>query len=176
MLGASDRRLGELRGMFFEHYFSMSMPGSILRALIVFEERNGTTVYRRLERIGPTGQPCRRHYRYQGVALMLGDRIFLTDYEVGLRVELTQTVLYPDYAPRANSLLGVKVGVAAHRQRTPCCARVYLERAPAGVSWRCNLRDCGLFPANSNEIPYAIKQAIDNNAAGPHHFLAPMAG
>lgn len=176
VLGASESRLRELRGMFFEYYHSMSMPGSILRGLIAFEERNGTMIYRRLERMGPTGQVCRRHYRYQGIALMLGDRIFLTDYEYGLKVELTQTVLYPDYAPRANTLLGVKVGVAAHRQRTPSCARVYLERTPAGRGWRHNLRHCGTFPANTNEIPFTIKQAIDNNPSGPHHFLAPMAG
>lgn len=175
ILGASQGRLRELQGLFFEYYHSMSTPGSILRALTAFEEHNGTMTYRRLERIGPAGRACRRHFRYQGVALMLGDRIFLTDYEYGLKVELTQTVLYPDYARRANTLLGVRVGVAAHRQRTPCCARVYLERAPTG-SWRRHLRDCGLFPANSNEIPAAIRLAIDNNESGPHHFLAHMAG
>ena len=174
ILQKSESRALELQGSFFEHYFSMSTPGSILRSLIVFEERGGSVFYRRLERIGPPDRICRRHYRYQGVAIMLGDRIFLMDYEYGPTVELTQTVLYPDYSRRVKTLLGVKVGVAAHHQRTPCCARVYLERVPPARGWFGPLRSCGLFPGESNEIPETIKATIRNDTSGPHHFMAHM--
>ncbi len=172
ILQMSEARVLRLSGMFFEYYHSMSSPGSILRSLVVFEERDGSMVYRRLERIGPTDRVCGRHYRYQGIAVMLGDRIFLTDYEYGLNVELTQTVLYPDYSNRVNRLVGVKVGVAAHQQRTPCCTRVYLERVGAGSSWFGNLRRCGIFREESPDVPAEIKAVIDNHASGPHHFMA----
>lgn len=176
ILGMGDGRVLELQGMYFEHHYSMAVPGTILRALLVFETQGGLMAYRRLERIGPPDRVCRRHYRYQGIALMLGDRIFLSDYECSLRLELSQTVLFPDYAHRAATFLGVKLGVAANRQRAPCSARVLLQRAPAGSTWLGNLRHCGIFPEDSDAIPDEIRTAIDNRTSGPHHFLAQGAG
>ncbi|MEM7224584.1 MAG: helix-turn-helix transcriptional regulator [Pseudomonadota bacterium] len=172
VLQASSERALELRGTFFEYYFSMAMPGSIIRSLIALEARHGAVFYRRLERIGPWHKSNRRHCRFQGIAVMLGDRIFLTDYDAGLGMELSQTILYPDYASRVSTLLGIRLGIAAHQQRWPCCARVYLERTPAGNSWRQNLRLCGLYPSDSPEIEDSIKQAIDNSQTGRHQFLA----
>ena len=176
ILQRSGNRALELQGRFFEYHLSMSTPGAILRSLMVFAARDGVMAYRRLERAGPPFRLCRRHYRYQGVAVMLGERIFLVDHEVELNLEMTQTILYPDYASRPRTLLGVKVGVAAHQQRAPCCTRVYLERVPDGSSWIGNLRACGLFPGDSGLIPAAIRTAIDNTASGPHHFMAHVPG
>ena len=131
VLQASSHSQLDLEGMYFEYYHSMFMPGAILRSLISFEWEGTLLGYRRLERIGPAGQVCRRHYRYRGLVLLMGDRIFLTDYEYGLKVELTQTILYPDYMTPMRTLVGVKLGVAANQKRTPCATRVYLERVPA---------------------------------------------
>lgn len=171
----ADPRGREIAGSFFEYYQSMSTPGWLLRALIVFELLDGVVVYTRLERVAASGVPCHRHYRYQGVALMLGDRIMLTDHECRLRIELTQTILYPDYARTFTSLVGIKVGISANHARTPCAVRVFLERTPPGVSLLANLRRCGLYRPDDGSIPLGIRQAVDNSVSGPHHFLAPTA-
>lgn len=173
LLLEADPRGRQLVGSFFEHYLSMSMPGQVLRALIVFELQDNVVVYKRLERVGAPGGRCSRHYRYQGVALMLGDRIMLTDYECNLRIEMTQTILYPDYARSLNTLLGVKVGISANHQRTPCAARVLLERTPPSAGLLANLRRCGLYALDDPAISPHIRQAVDNRVSGPHHFLAP---
>lgn len=173
LLQESDPRARQLVGSFFEVYRSMSTPGQLLRTLIVFELQDGVVVYKRLERVGAPGGRCRRHYRYQGIALMLGDRIMLTDHECDLRIELTQTLLYPDYTRSLNTLMGVKVGISANHQRTPCAARVLLERAPPGAGLLANLRRCGLYGPDDAAIAPHIRQAVDNVASGPHHFLAP---
>lgn len=173
LLQEADPRGRQLVGSFFEVYHSMSMPGQLLRTLIVFELQDGVVVYKRLERVGAPGGRCRRHYRYQGIAMMLGDRIMLSDYECGLRIELTQTILYPDYSRSLSTLMGVKVGISANHQRTPCAARVLLERTPPGASLLANLRRCGLHGPDDDAIAPHIRQAVDNRVSGPHHFLAP---
>lgn len=173
LLQEADPRGRQLVGSFFEVYQSMSTPGRLLRTLIVFTLQDGMVTYQRLERVGTPGARCRRHYRYQGIALMLGDRIMLTDYECSLRIELTQTLLYPDYSRSLNTLMGVKVGISANHQRTPCAARVLLERTPPGASLLANLRRCGLYGLDDDAIAPTVRQAVDNRVSGPHHFLAP---
>jgi hypothetical protein len=172
LLRSSDSRLLGLHGTYFEYYASMSTPTRILCTLMAFEAQDGVLYYRRLERVGNPEGVCKKHYRYEGIALMLGDRIFLTDHECDLSVELTQTVLYPDYAKQTTRMQGVKLGVSANRQRFPCAARVYIERTPARSSVLANLRRCGLYLPDSPAIPPHVRAAVDNGDSGPDLFLA----
>ena len=168
----NDPRIRKLEGTFFEYYFSMSTPGMVLRSLIGFRVQGDLLTYRRLERIAPTGQSGRRVYRYVGAAVMTGDRIFMHDYETGAGIELTQTVLCPDYSHRWNSLHGVKLGVAANSEHLPCAVRVVLERTPPRASIRSNLRRCGLIAPDSAELPPDLLPMIENTAPGPYLFSA----
>ncbi|NHF72586.1 helix-turn-helix transcriptional regulator [Paracoccus sp. 12-3] len=167
-----DRRVLELTGSFFEYYYSMSQRGRIVRSLVVFAPEGEHVFYRRLERMGPFNRPGRRHHRYQGSALLLGDRIFLNDYEYDSGIELTQSVLYPDYTHTWTCLHGVKIGVSANRNHTPCSVRTYFERAAPGLPLIGHLRRCGVFAADSPDIPPHIPGRIDNTASGPHVFDA----
>ena len=172
LLRHSDPRLLGLHGTYFEYYASMSTPGRILCTLMSFEAQDGVLYYRRLERIGDPARACKKHYRYEGIALMLGDRIFLTDHECELGVELTQTALYPDYAKLTARMHGIKIGVSANHQRFPCAARVYIERTPARSSVIANLRRCGLYLPDSPALPSHVRAAVDNADSGPDLFLA----
>lgn len=172
LLDAADPRGQALVGRYFEHYQSMSTPGFILRALVDFEWRDRVIYYRRIERIVRPGARCRRHFVYHGVALMLGDRIILTDRESRLGIEATQTILYPDFTRSQASLIGIKLGIAANRSRSPCAARVLLERTPAGAGFIECLRQCGLFEPGSGAVAPRIVSAVDNRSCGPHHFLS----
>ncbi|WP_372026999.1 helix-turn-helix transcriptional regulator [Tistrella mobilis] len=172
VMALGDARVRNLTGMFFEYYYSMSQKGKVIRGLIVFSVEDGRTFYRRLERMGPHDRPGRRHYRYQGAALVAGDRVFMSDYEYGAGIELTQTVLYPDYALRWTRLHGVKLGVSADQAHMPCSVRVYLERIPARLSLTGALRACGLFDPGHPEIPPHVPEMIDNSTSGPYAFDA----
>ncbi|BCH26100.1 hypothetical protein MesoLjLc_60210 [Mesorhizobium sp. L-8-10] len=172
ILARNDPRIFNLVGTFFEYYYSMSSRGQIVRALVAFTLDGDHIFYRRLERMGAFDRPCDRHYRYQGVALMTGDRIFLNDYEYGAGIEITQTVLYPDYSHRWTRLHGVKVGVSANRDHVPCCVRSYLERTMPRMPLFAALRKCGLFDSDSPEIPKHVLPMIDNARSGPHVFDA----
>jgi transcriptional regulator with XRE-family HTH domain len=172
ILTRNDPRIVNLVGTFFEYYYSMSSRGQIVRALVVVTSEGDHIYYRRLERMGAFDRTCSRHYRYQGVALMTGDRIFLNDYEYGAGIEITQTVLYPDYSHRWTRLYGVKIGVSANRDHVPCCVRTYLERSTPQMTLSAALRKCGLFDSDSPEIPKHVLPMIDNVCSGPDVFEA----
>jgi transcriptional regulator with XRE-family HTH domain len=168
----SDPRIRKLEGTFFEYYFSMSTPGMVLRSLLGFEMQGDLMTYRRLERIGQIGQPSKRLYRYVGASVMTGDRVFMQDYEVGAGIELTQTILVPDYSQRWSTLHGVKLGVAANSEHLPCAVRIVLERTPPRATVRSCLQRCGLFPPDSPDLPQAIVPMIENRQSGPSVFNA----
>lgn len=168
----TEPRVRMLEGTFFEYYFSMSTPGMILRSLLGFQMTGQVMTYRRLERIGAATGPCARVERYAGAAVMTGYRVFMHDYETGTGVELTQTILCPDYSHRWNSLHGLKLGISSNRGHLPCAARVVIERTPAGASLTRNLRACGLFAPDSPDLPRHVVEAIDNRSAGTFVFEA----
>ena len=174
LMSHSDARLQTLAGNYYEYYQSMSSPGSVLCSLVLFEIRDGNVYYQRVERIVSGEPPSLKRFVYRGVALMLGERIFMTDCEQIHHIELTQTVLYPDYVQSHAKLFGIKLGVSANRQRMPCAARVFLERVPAHSTLRTQLRRCGLYPSNGSELPSHISAAVDNRQSGPYHFQAYM--
>lgn len=168
----NDPRIFQLSGTFFEYYWSMSTPGKVIRSLVSFALEGEHLFYRRLERMGHPKAVVTRHFRYQGVALMTGDRVFMNDYETGAGIEVTQTVLYPDYSFRWRVLHGVKVGVSANRDHIPCAVRTYLERTPPRANHITNLRRVGLLAPDDADLPEHVISMIDNRTSGPFGFQA----
>lgn len=144
----------------------------LLRSLIGFRIQDDLLTYRRLERIAPTGEISKRVFRYVGAAVMTGDRVFMHDYETGAGIELTQTILRPDYSHRWNRLHGIKLGVAANSKHQACAVRLLLECTPTRTTISANLRSCGLFPAESTNLPPDILPMIENSSSGPYLFNA----
>ncbi len=144
----------------------------VLRSLIGFEMQDEILTYKRLERIAPQYKASKRVFKYVGAAVLTGDRVFMHDYETAAEIELTQTVLCPDYSHRWNHLHGIKLGVAANSEHLPCAVRVVLERTPPRASVRACLQKCGLFPPESAELPAGILPLIDNRQSGPTAFNA----
>lgn len=172
VVARNDPRIFQLNGTFFEYYWSMSTPGKVIRGLVGFAPEGEHLFYGRLERIGDPRKPVRRHFRYQGLALMTGDRVFMNDYETGAGIEVTQTILYPDYSYRWTTLHGVKCGVSANRDHVPCAVRVFLERTPASTTLTANLRRVGLYAPDDPGLPGHVLPLIDNTVSGPFVFAA----
>lgn len=152
-------------GYYFEYYLSMSSPGKLLRNLVCLEERDGQVVFQRTERMRPVAgePPC--HNRYQGVAYLLTDRLFLVDYETLNRHEVTQTILFPSFRNRVTRLTGLKIGVSDNSERMPCCARVVYEYLGPNIRLRKALALCGLYDTTSGEIDASILAAVCNDMA-----------
>ncbi|MEQ5836119.1 helix-turn-helix transcriptional regulator [Marinobacter sp. NFXS9] len=159
--GSMDRYLG----YYFEYYLSMSAPGKLLRNLVCLEQRDGQVVFQRTERMEPVAgePPC--HNRYQGMAYLLSDRLFLVDYETLNRHEITQTILFPSFRNRVTRLTGIKIGVSDNSQRMPCCARVLYEYLGPSVQLRKALRLCGLYRTDDPRVDQSILDAVSNDMA-----------
>lgn len=149
-------------GYYFEYYLSMASPGKLLRNLVCLEQRDGQVVYQRTERMcqAPGEPPC--HNRYQGLAYLLTDRLFLVDYETLNNHEITQTVLFPSFRNRVSRLTGLKLGVSDNSERMPCCVRVLYEYLGPQVQLRKVLGLCGLYAVEDERIDASIRAAVHN--------------
>lgn len=157
-------------GYYYEYYQSMSAPGKVLRNLVCLERQGDHVVFQRTERMRATVNepPC--HNRYQGIAYLLTDRLFLVDYETLNRHEITQTILFPSFRNRVSRLTGLKLGVSDNSERMPCCARVLYEYLGQSVMVRRALANCGLYDLESDQIERSIREAVCNDMA-PEEYL-----
>ncbi|WP_179957824.1 helix-turn-helix domain-containing protein [Exilibacterium tricleocarpae] len=166
--------LARYAGFYFEYYYSMTYPDSILRALVHLRWDGEAAYFTRTERL--TRQGSSEHSfrcRYKGMAFYLADRLFLQDYESLTQNEICQTVLFPSYKSRTTYLTGLKLGVAAQSRRPPTCTRVVYEFLGRDVNVKPVLRRCGLFDNASTDIAADIKSLIDNAILqGDRHFSA----
>lgn len=124
----SSSRLKEYAGYYYEYYYAMSEPGSVLCSLVHIRDESHHFVYERNERLQIAGaEGAFEQYRYVGVAYFLQDRLFLIDYESMTSNEISQTILIPNYKSCISRLNGLKMGVSAADHRTPTCSRVVWE-------------------------------------------------
>ncbi|MBR9882585.1 helix-turn-helix transcriptional regulator [Marinobacterium lacunae] len=150
-------------GYYFEYYLSMSTPGKLLRNLVCLESHDGQVVFQRTERMRPhAGEPA-CHNRYQGIACLLSDRLFLTDYETLNHHEITQTILFPSFRNRISRLTGLKIGVSDNSERMPCCARVVYEYLGQEIRIRKALALCGLYDVDDPAIEQSIRNSVRND-------------
>ncbi|AZT84930.1 XRE family transcriptional regulator [Marinobacter sp. NP-4(2019)] len=157
-------------GYYYEYYQSMSAPGKVLQNLVCLERRGRRVVFQRTERMRASRNepPC--HNRYQGIAYLLTDRLFLVDYETLNRHEITQTILFPSFRNRITRLTGLKIGVSDNSERMPCCARVLYEYLGQSVVVRKALANCGLHDLDSIQIEASIREAVRNDMT-PDEYL-----
>ncbi len=164
--------LDKYLGYYYEYYYSMAFPASVLRGLFYLYRHDDGIYYRRIERLSHAGQRASGYRcRYIGMAFHLNERIFLVDYEALTHNELTETILYPTYKSRVNYLTGLKIGVSAADRREPACARVVLEALGRTIDLRGALRHCGLLRPQDPSIHPDVLSRIDNRLPGGSHFV-----
>ncbi len=161
-------------GFYFEYYYSMTYPDSILRALVALGWDGEAAYFSRAERLAREHSTERAFTcRYKGMAFHLAERLFLLDYESLTQNEISQTVLFPTYKSRTTYLTGLRLGVAADGLRLPTCVRVVYEVLGTDIDMRAALRLCGLFDRASEAIAPEVKSLIDNRVAeSDRHFAA----
>lgn len=169
----SNPRLTHYLGYYFEYYFSMSAPEKVLCNLVSLQQTGDQIVFQRSERMQlQPGMPV-FHNRYQGMAYLLEDRLFLIDYETLNQCELTQTILFPSFRNRLQYLTGLKIGVSDNSQRMPCSARVIYEYLGQDIPVASALKKCDLYPPDSAHLNPIILKAIQNDIADSEsHFCA----
>jgi transcriptional regulator with XRE-family HTH domain len=162
MISASERPLERFRGYYHYYYFTPSRPGYIRRSLLRLHDRNGVWFSRLTERIQPGVSPLgRSHFsHYLGVALFLGNRITIVDYDAKGNAALSETILYPPQGLELKFLSGLTMGVQGRSARAPFSTRVFLEFLGTQPRRRAWVRSTGVFLADDPTLPSYIRRVI----------------
>lgn len=159
-------------GYYFRYFYSFGFVRRIIKSLACISERDGRYYWKNIEYFPPSrdGQVSTTS-KYSGVVLLLGDRIFIVEYETLLKNAITQVTLYPSYHTRIEYLVGVQTGAPAKRGRKPAASTVLLEYLGRHIDARRALKQSGLFDEHDPAIDPNIRQIITNRISNESRVL-----
>jgi len=150
-------------GYYFRYFYSFGHPGHIVKSLGSLFEKDGRYYWKNIELWHPGGRGTTAStMKYLGTAVMLGERIFIVEYESMLKGSITQMTLYPSYHTRITHLRGIQTGAPVFRGRKPSASLVLMEYLGRTIRLREALRACGLYPDGDPAIDPAIRDRIRN--------------
>jgi transcriptional regulator with XRE-family HTH domain len=157
-------------GRYFKYQYSTIDAGKIVRSLVVVGQRGdqpGSRTFVRIGRVG-TGSQGKQIFKYEGVALLLKERLILIEREILAGSEWTQMILSPSYTRVVERLYGLRLGVSASPSRDPFASRVVFERCPSNLTTRQAMRSIGLFDDADPDLPRSIIAALRNGPEDDH--------
>ena len=105
-----------------------------------------------------------------GLTTTLGDRLFITEYEVLTKTVVSNTILFPSYRNVIDTLSGLSIGVGSISARLPKATRVEYQFLGKEIDKREALNGCGLFQLDNQLINERIRERI-NNEINEHEFM-----
>ncbi len=164
LVARGSSRLDAYVGYYYRYFYSYGFRGQIIRSLCLLG-RHGEHYYTKsLGVLAPRhpGKHAVVRFKYLGLPLLINDRIYLVEYETHLTDMLATTILFTSYRKRVDWLMGVHCGIAGNRSHLPAAGRVLFEYLGEDIRLRQAMRNCGMFPADSDAIDPAIKARISN--------------
>lgn len=150
-------------GYYFRYFYSFGHPGYIVKSLASLYEKEGRYYWKNIEIWRAKGPGfAGTTTKYVGAAVLLGERIFIIEYESMLKGAITQATLYPSYHTRITHLRGIQTGAPTFRGRKPGASLVLLEYLGRTIRVRDALRACGLYPDGDPAIDPGIRELIIN--------------
>lgn len=150
-------------GYYFRYFYSFGHPGHIVKSLACLSRKDGRYYWKNIEIWRVSGPGCTATTtKYLGTAVLLGERIFIIEYESMLKGAITQATLYPSYHTRITHLRGIQTGAPTFRGRKPGASLVLMEYLGRTIRVRDALRSCGLYPDGDPAIAPRIRQLITN--------------
>lgn len=168
----SGTQLDTYLGYYYRYFYSYGFPGRIVKSLLGIYRR-GDLYYTKNIGIHSDPKEAKRnvvHFKYQGLPLLINDRIFIFEYETLIQDMVSGTILYTAYRNRVDILTGVQCTLAGRRSREPAAGKVIVEFLGRQIDVRRALRNCGLFAHDSDEVAASIRQRLDNHIA-PDAFV-----
>ncbi|MEQ8357624.1 MAG: helix-turn-helix transcriptional regulator [Kiloniellaceae bacterium] len=165
LLTTAARRGNQLRryhGYYFKYFFSLTEPGMVLRSLVYIYPSQEFTQYKTIERLRRFGSPAATTYifKYEGILLLVGDRLHMIDYETVVGNEISQSILYLPSRNRLSHLMGLMIGVAGTEAHQPAAVKVILEYLGKTIDRRRALAHCGLLPPAHGSIDAQVYDYI----------------
>lgn len=138
-------------GYYHSYFHTESWKNAVICALVRLDERDGIICSRTIERSRDPEDGTLYLSKYDGRVAMLGNRIFILEFQNLARDALVETVLDPVGRGQQTYLRGTTFGITS-RQRSPFMAPVVWHYLGADIDLRAALRKVGLFDLQSPQL------------------------
>lgn len=165
ILAHGQANMQPYEGYYHAYYPSGGQEGHLIRALLFVGKNNDRNYYtKRIStyHLEESGRRFKVLYRYLGIPILLGERMYIHEYDTFGRDILTTTILYGAFRNRVDVLTGLQVGVAGRRSLEPAAGNVVLQHLGRDISIRKALSECGIFHWQSGQIPDWVIQRLQN--------------
>ncbi|MFT5658970.1 MAG: hypothetical protein ACI9KN_002251 [Gammaproteobacteria bacterium] len=171
-LPVDTEALSRYEGYYYSHFHASGFPGSIIRALVRIYRHKDRFYSKAVEHLWDKNLPDAKHqrFKYKGVVLYVGGRIFITEYEILTKQSICHTILFPSYRNVVDRISGLTCGVGSMNSHMPSSTRVEMQFLGKQVDLREALNGCTLIDAESDTIEQGIKDRIKNEIL-PHEFI-----
>lgn len=159
--------LDDYLGVYYRYHNSSIYKGRILRSVTCLYQAESMVQYVTIERFplldgsGKIGYS----FTYHGFCLLLGDRIFLVDFEGKQRNEITFSILTPQHRRPIRFLYGLVTGVASSSFRQPFSTRMMLGYAGKGLIRRQHLRNATVLLPSDLSLPLEVREYMTGDNA-----------
>lgn len=150
-------------GYYYTHFIMQSSPSRITRALISIYEHKGAIVTKNIERYPEDSDGAASVAKYEGVAFLNAERLFIYEREVTHGKLVWQSVVYASDMQASKYLSGLTMGIATDSVRNIACYRTVYSYIGRETNIRSALKGCGSYPLDSLEIPKYVRQRVRND-------------
>lgn len=172
-LPGSLEAMARYEGFYYCHFHALGYPGHLIRSLVQIYRYGDRFYTRNTEHLWDKEKDNapRHRFKYKGVAMYLGDRIFITEIEMLTKSAICHTILFPSYRNVVDTLSGITIGVGSINSHMPKATRVEFQFLGKQVELRQVLRGCGLFDLDRELIDGEIIQRINNEMTDQEYML-----
>lgn len=159
-LRPEETELAALRNYlgFYHYYFhTPSWPGQIQCGLLQIYENQRDIRTRYIGRVRDPDYHRIIRSRFEGQAVLRGDRIFILEYARGEADSFGQSILYAAHRHQANYLTGMAFGIGWHPHRGPFASQLILRRLRSATTLRKAIGQCGLYGPDSRNLDPIVR-------------------
>ncbi|MGB3314732.1 MAG: helix-turn-helix transcriptional regulator [Albidovulum sp.] len=138
-------------GYYLSYFQTESWENSIICAMVRLDEHEGIIRCKSLERSIDPEDGSLYLSKYDGRAALLGNRIFVLEYQHLARDAVVETVLYPVGRGQLTYLRGVTFGITS-RQRAPFTSSIVWRYLGSNIDLRTAMLKVGRYSRNSPQL------------------------
>lgn len=163
----STADLRKFHGIYCRYHNSSIYKGRILKSLVYIFEKESVTQYITIERFpaldGSGKLGCA--FRYSGFCFLVGDRLYMMDFEGDKNNEMTFTTLVPQPRSPIKWMHGILNGVAATSYRQPFSTRAIFEHIDGQKLLKKHLRMAAILLPSDISLPTEVREYITGSGA-----------
>jgi hypothetical protein len=148
-------------GYFHSYFETDSWTKKTICALVCLYEKDGMILTKTIERSHDPLDGTLYLSKYDGQATLLGNRIFVLEYQSLDRDALVETVLYPFGRGQLSYLRGVTFGVTS-RERKPFASNVVWKFLGTNIDVKSALKSVGLYDRSSPQLDSKVVSILNS--------------